>query len=165
MCILSPPRWPAGRRRSIIAIHVTIHIVKLCVGADSVEDLAEWQVGQVKRAKTEKRKYIAPVCGTRMWPKRADDVLAGGSLYWVIKGVISVRQRIVAIDHVTDNHGPRCGLYLDAELVRTAPQPRRAFQGWRYLEPKDAPADLGSAQGGAELPEHLRRQLVELGAW
>jgi hypothetical protein len=144
---------------------MTIHILKLCVGADGVEDLVQWQIGQIKRAKKEKRKIVAPVCGTRMWPKRVEDVLAGGSLYWVIKGVISVRQRIVAIDDVTDDHGERCGLYLDAHLQRTVPQPRRAFQGWRYLEPKDAPADLTAAQGGADLPEHLRRQLVELGAW
>ncbi len=143
---------------------MTIHILKLCVGADSVEDLAEWQIGQLKRAKKAKQR-LNPVCGTRMWPKRLEDVLAGGSLYWVIKGVISVRQRIVAIDDVTDDHGQRCGLYLDAHLQRTIPQPRRAFQGWRYLEPNDAPADLGEAQGGADLPEHLRRQLVELGAW
>ena len=92
-------------------------------------------------------------------------VLAGGSLYWVIKGVILVRQKIVAIDDVTDNHGPRCGLYLDKALVRTAPAPRRAFQGWRYLEPNDAPADLASLGGAENLPEELRRQLVELGAW
>jgi hypothetical protein len=144
---------------------MTIHIVKLCVGADSVEDLAEWQVGQIKRAKKAKAKLVAPHCGTRMWPKRVEDVLAGGSLYWVIKGVISVRQRVLAIDHVTDHHGPRCGLYLDAHLQRTVPQPRRAFQGWRYLEPKDAPADLTAAQGGADLPDHLRQRLVELGAW
>ncbi len=144
---------------------MTIHIVKLCVGADSVEDLAEWQAGQLKRLKKAKAKIVAPVCGTRMWPKRVEDVLAGGSLYWVIKGVVSVRQRIVAIDDVTDDHGQRCGLYLDPELVRTTPQPRRAFQGWRYLEPKDAPADLGALQGGADLPEDLRRKLVELGAW
>ncbi|MGQ0531524.1 MAG: DUF1489 family protein [Caulobacteraceae bacterium] len=143
---------------------MTIHIVKLCVGADSVEDLAEWQIGQLKRAKKAKQR-LNPVCGTRMWPKRAEDVLAGGSLYWVIKGVISVRQRIVAIDDVTDDHGQRCGLYLDTHLQRTVPQPRRAFQGWRYLNPKDAPTDLSEAQGGADLPEHLRRQLVELGAW
>ena len=144
---------------------MTIHIVKLCVGADSIEDLAEWQVAQIKRARKAKAKIVAPVCGTRMWPKRVQDVLAGGSLYWVIKGVISVRQRIIAIDHVIDDHGRRCGLYLDAQLQRTAPQPRRAFQGVRYREPKDAPADLNEAQGGADLPEHLRRQLVELGAW
>ncbi len=143
---------------------MTIHILKLCVGADSVEDLAEWQIGQLKRAKKAKQR-LNPVCGTRMWPKRVEDVLAGGSLYWVIKGVISVRQRIVAIDDVTDDHGQRCGLYLDAHLQRTVPQPRRAFQGWRYLEPNDAPADLGEAQGGADLPEHMRPQVDQLGAW
>lgn len=143
---------------------MTINILKLCVGADSVEDLAAWQIEQIKRAKKAKLDP-RPVCGTRMWPKRVEEVLAGGSLYWVIKGVVSVRQRIVAIDDVTDNHGQRCGLYLDSHLHRTVPQPRRAFQGWRYLDPKDAPADLGEAQGGADLPEHLRRQLVELGAW
>ncbi|MGH6950051.1 MAG: DUF1489 family protein [Vitreimonas sp.] len=143
---------------------MTVNIVKLCVGADSVENLALWQIEQIKRARKAKLPP-RPVCGTRMWPKRVDDVLKGGSLYWVIKGVIGVRQRIVAIDHVTDSHGERCGLYLDAHLQRTVPQPRRAFQGWRYLEPKDAPADLSEAQGGGDLPEHLRRQLVELGAW
>lgn len=143
---------------------MTVHILKLCVGADSVEDLAEWQIEQLKLARRAKQR-LNPVCGTRMWPKRVDDVLAGGSLYWVIKGVVTVRQRIVAIDDVTDNHGQRCGLYLDPELVRTSPQPRRAFQGWRYLDPKDAPADLGDLKGGADLPEELRRQLVELGAW
>jgi hypothetical protein len=150
---------------------MALHIIKLCVGAESVEDLAEWQIGQLKRAQKAKAKSVHahqkrhPVCGTRMWPKRLEEVLAGGSLYWVIKGVISVRQSIVAIDDVIDNHGQRCGLYLDARLQRTSPQPRRAFQGWRYLEAKDAPADLSLAAGGADLPEHLRRQLVELGAW
>ncbi len=137
---------------------MTLHIVKLCVGAESVEDLVEFQIGQIKKRKR-------PVCGTRMWPKRAAEVLAGGSLYWVIKGVIAARQPIVEIAEVTDDHGLRCGLYLDAHIQRTSPQPRRAFQGWRYLDPKDAPADLSQAQGGADLPEHLRRQLVALGAW
>ncbi len=127
-----------------------LHIVKLCVGADSVADLADWQV------------HHPPICGTRMWPKRKDEVLAGGSLYWVIKGVICVRQSIIKIDHVTDNHGPRCGLYLDRELVRTAPQPRRAFQGWRYLDAKDAPADL-DARADGDLPDALRMQLAEIG--
>ena len=106
-----------------------------------------------------------PVCGTRSWPKRAAEVLAGGSLYWVIRGAILCRQRIVEIGPVTDEHGPRCGLYLDPDLIRTHPQPRRAFQGWRYLPTADAPADfqIGSAQG--DLPDELRRKVSELGAW
>src|SRR5215510_9220912 len=124
---------------------MTLHIIKLCVGAESVEDLAEWQIGQLKRARKAKARSIHPqqkahpVCGTRTWPK----------------GVVSVRQKIVAIDDVIDDHGQRCGLYLDTHLQRTTPQPRRAFQGWRYLEVNDAPGDLSAARGGADLPEHL----------
>jgi hypothetical protein len=143
---------------------MTVHIVKLCVGADSVEDLVAWQGEQVKRARKARARPL-PVCGTRSWPKRRDAVLDGGSLYWVIKGVVLVRQRVLAIDDVTDDHGQRCGLYLDPELVKTAPQPRRAFQGWRYLEPRDAPVDLKPMKGGETLPEDLRRRLAELGAW
>ncbi len=136
---------------------MSLHIIKLCVGAETVEDLAQWQAKQMK-------KRGRPVCGTRMWPKRADDVLAGGSLYWVIKGVVIVRQRIVAIAEVRDDHGLRCGLWLDPKLVRVSPQKRRAFQGWRYLEPTDAPPDL-SKRARSSLPEELQRKLVELGAW
>lgn len=143
-----------------------VHVVKLCVGADSIEDLASWQAMQMKAARARRAPRIAPVCGTRAWPKRAQDILAGGSLYWVIKGVILVRQRIVAIDEVTDDHGQRCGFYLDPELVRTAPAPRRAFQGWRYLEPGDAPADLEALRNqGGDLPDALRAELMALGAW
>ncbi len=137
---------------------MSVNIVKLCVGADSVAELAAFQKTQIK-------KRGMPVCGTRMWPKRVDDVLDGGSLYWVIKGVVLVRQKIVKIAEVRDDHGLRCGLWLDKKLVRTVPQPRRAFQGWRYLSATDAPADLDSIGGADALPEELRRQLVELGAW
>jgi hypothetical protein len=144
---------------------MTVHLVKLAVGAETVDDLALWQAGQIKAARARKEKP-RPVCGARAWPKRADALLAGGSLYWVIKGVILVRQTIVEIGPVTDAYGERCGFYLDAALVRTVPQPRRAFQGWRYLEPAEAPADLAAGAAGAgELPDDVRRQLVELGAW
>ena len=139
---------------------MTLHIIKLCVGADTVDDLAVWQTHQVTKLKRR-----APVCGTRMWPKRTEDVLAGGSLYWVIKGVVLVRQRIVEIAEVTDDHGLRCGLWLEPKLIRTAPQPRRAFQGWRYLEPKDAPADIDARKRRGGLPPALEAQLVALGAW
>lgn len=135
---------------------MTVHILKLCVGADSVEELKAWQDWQLSRG------YRAPVCGTRAWPKRREDVLAGGSLYWVIKGLIVVRQAIVDIAEVEDEHGLRCGLYLDRRLVRVQPHPKRAFQGWRYLEAKDAPRDLQASEEG--LPEELRRQLAQLGA-
>jgi hypothetical protein len=143
-----------------------VHIVKLCVGAESIEDLEVWQARQVREAKRRRLPRQTPVCGTRAWPKRAADVLAGGSLYWVIKGAILVRQRIIAIDEVEDDHGLRCGLYLDAELVRTAPAPKRAFQGWRYLEPGDAPRDLDALRDAAGgLPDELRAELMALGAW
>lgn len=141
-----------------------VHIVKLAVGADTLEDLKAWQVWQITEAKKRKLRPL-PVCGTRAWPKRKDEVLAGGSLYWVIKGIILVRQPIVAIDTVVDEHGERCGLFLDPGLVRTHPRPKRAFQGWRYLEAGDAPPDLSDAAGGDDLPEDVRRQLVALGAW
>lgn len=138
---------------------MAVHILKLCVGADSIEDLAQWQAHQISV-------LGRPVCGTKAWPKRREDVLAGGSLYWIIKGQVAVRQRIIEIGPVTDEHGERCGLYLDPELVRVLPTPRRAFQGWRYLESRDAPPDLAQVVGaGAELPEALRRELVSLGAW
>jgi hypothetical protein len=144
---------------------MVLHIVKLAVGADSVADIAEWQKHQMREARRLKRR-VEPVCGTRMWPKRAEEVLHGGSLYWVVKGLILVRQRILAIEEVVDEHGARCGLYLDPGLTLTAPQPRRAFQGWRYLDPKDAPADAGNGAAiGSELPDDLKRRLVTLGAW
>ncbi|MBL8550158.1 MAG: DUF1489 domain-containing protein [Hyphomonadaceae bacterium] len=133
------------------------HIIKLCVGADTIADLEDWQQQQIK-------KRGRPVCGTRMWPKRIEDVVKGGSLYWVIKGVVLVRQRIVEVAEVRDDHGLRCGLWLDPKLVRVSPQPRRAFQGWRYLDPKDAPPDLAK-RGRSSLPEDLQRQLIALGAW
>jgi hypothetical protein len=140
---------------------MTLHILKLCVGADSVEDLAQWQTHQVKKLKRR-----SPVCGTRMWPKKKAEVLAGGSLFWVIKGQILVRQRIVEIAEVKDDHGLRCGLWLDPKLVRTAPQPRRAFQGWRYLDPTEAPDDLAAvAKGKQPVPPELAAQLVAIGAW
>ena len=140
---------------------MALHIIKLCVGAETVDDLAVWQAHQVTKLKRR-----APVCGTRMWPKRADEVLAGGSLYWVIKGVVMVRQRIVEIAEVTDDHGLRCGFWLDPALVRTSPQPRRAFQGWRYLDPGEAPADIdGRRRRAGGLPAELEAKLVAIGAW
>lgn len=100
---------------------------------------------------------------TRMVPKRRDDVLDGGSLYWVIKGFTTVRQRLVDIRPCVDKEGvPRCHLVYDKDLVLVSPRPRRAFQGWRYLDANDAPPDLAKG-GGGELPDKLRRELAELG--
>lgn len=144
---------------------MAINIVKLCVGAVSIEDLANWQ----KRQQFNRTGFgidPRPVCDTRMTPKRAEEVTAGGSLYWVIKGVILVRQRIEDIVTLDDEAGrSRCELVLNPELIKTAPQRRKAFQGWRYLETKDAPVDLSVATGGEALPEDLRAELIELGVW
>ena len=136
-----------------------LHLLKLCVGAESIEDLQRW------------RDRIAPggqpmAHVTRMFPKRREELLEGGSLYWVIKRVIQARQRIVGLDEVSGKDGiRRCAIMLDPELVRTNPSPKRPFQGWRYLKGEDAPGDLPQNSGGDELPEDLRRKLIELGAW
>lgn len=142
-----------------------VHVVKLCVGADSVDDLRHWQEGQIAARLAEGARPL-PHCGTRSFPKRRAEILAGGSLYWVIRGIILVRQRILDIGDVVDDHGPRCGFFLDPVLHATAPMPRRAFQGWRYLPSEDAPCDLDDVAGGAgELPADMRRALLTAGVW
>ncbi|OQP87943.1 hypothetical protein BTR14_00145 [Rhizobium rhizosphaerae] len=141
---------------------MALHLIKLCVGADSIEDLREWVS---ERALSAIAAGLEPHSAhvTRMVPKRMDEILDGGSLYWVIKGQVQARQRIVDITPFTDNEGiGRCRLVLGPEVVETAFQPRRPFQGWRYLVEKDVPQDLAAA-GGAELPAELRRELAELG--
>ena len=143
---------------------MTLHIVKLCVGATSIEDLADWQKGRLKeqKARGEKPRLFH---GTFQTPKRQADLLAGGSLYWVIKGVIQARQRLVGFEDGTKPDGsPCCLILLDRGLVPVRPKPRRAFQGWRYLSDEDAPEDLGAGGGGdlAALPPAMRRALAEL---
>ena len=133
----------------------------MCVGCDSIEDLASWQKEQAARRKKRGEKPEITHT-TRMVPKRRDELVAGGSLYWVIKGTLAVRQRLVNIRPFVDKDGVgRCHLVLDKQLVVVAPRPRRAFQGWRYLSAKDAPPDI--AKAGRALPDKLRRDLAELG--
>ncbi len=106
---------------------MTLNLLKLAVGADSIADLEGFQANR--------RGRLAHV--TRMVPRRAEDLLDGGSLYWVIKGQIAVRQRLEAIEPFTDADGiGRCRLVLDRTVVRVRPRPFRAFQGWRYLAPR-----------------------------
>jgi hypothetical protein len=136
---------------------VTLHLVKLCVGAANPEELRAWRAA---RAAAGHR----PIVHTRQTPKRADDILGGGSLYWVFKGVILIRQRVVAIETIGEGVNRRCEILLADEMVPTAPHPRRAFQGWRYLEPKDAPADFGDVASG-DIPGELAQKLREAGAW
>ena len=96
-----------------------------------------------------------------MWPKRSAELIAGGSLYWVIKGRVLARQRILALEPRRGADGiERCAIRLDPEVVRTLPQPRRPFQGWRYLRPEDAPPDLAALPA---VPLGLMAELAEIG--
>lgn len=140
-----------------------LHLIKLCVGCDSVEDLTEWLDDLVKR---RKKSGESPEYGhvTRMVPKRIPELLAGGSLYWVIKGTVQCRQKLIDIRPFVDKDGiGRCRIMMDTRLIRTEWQPRRPFQGWRYLEDADAPRDLKAGRGGDDLPPALRAELAELG--
>jgi hypothetical protein len=140
-----------------------LHLIKLCVGCDSVRDLEDWIKQKLKALKPgAKREHIHT---TRMVPKRADELIDGGSLYWVIRGQISCREKILDIRPFTDKDGiSRCRVVLDGKLVLVEPRPRSAFQGWRYFEPKDAPRDLArAAPGASKMPEQMRRELRELG--
>ena len=134
-----------------------LHIIKLCVGVDSVDELRAWRAEQ-------KRMGRDPIMHTRQSPKRCDEVLEGGSLYWVIKGVVRCRQAIVAVDTLEDGPKTRCEMRLHEALVLTEPLPRRAFQGWRYLDPAEAPLDLDPGIA-ADLPSDLAAELRALGAW
>jgi hypothetical protein len=140
---------------------MTLHIIKLCVGVDSLEELAAWQ--KQKLAERRKKK-LPPVLQhvTRMTPKRADEVLDGGSLYWVIKGQIAARQKLVALKPVQKNGTPHCALVYEPKLVPVMRRRHRPFQGWRYLDPKDAPSDVKDIKAG-NLPEKLKLELAELG--
>jgi hypothetical protein len=141
---------------------MTIHFIKLCVGCDSIEDLAEWidyKLGEMRKARRKPEQFHV----TRMVPKRGEELLAGGSLYWVIKGNVQVRQRLLGIRPFTDHEGiTRCRLVLEPKLVPTEWHPKRPFQGWRYLEPKDAPPDLKEGRKD-DLPPALRAELAEIG--
>ena len=137
-----------------------INLVKLCVGAESVESLMDWQSTTRVRSDDGHRRHV-----TRVWPKRGEELVDGGSLYWVIKGFIQCRQRILRLDEVTDHQGIlRCGIILDEEIIRTQSAPKRPFQGWRYLKPEDAPGDLAKARKTDDvLPPELNQALSEIG--
>jgi len=141
---------------------MTLHIIKLCVGADSIEDLAQFQARRLSELKKKGNKPVL-VHVTRMTPKRKDDLLEGGSLYWVIKGQIAVRQKLIDLKPVTKNGVAHCGLVYDRKLVPVQRRACRPFQGWRYLDPKDAPDDARGSKGLEHLPEKLQAELVALG--
>jgi hypothetical protein len=143
---------------------MTLHLIKLCVGADSLADLREWMAARMAEAK-RRRAPLRHAHVTRMAPKRTADILDGGSLYWVIKGQIGARQLIVDIEPFVDKDGiRRCRLWLDQAVVAVAARPMRPFQGWRYFATNSAPPDIDEKQPGfADMPEALRRELAGLG--
>lgn len=128
-------------------------MIKLCVGVAKVETLER---------RAAKGQWLT--VNTRMTPKRADEIEDGGSLFWVMKGSVTCRMPILDISTRGEGKAKSCVIKLSPEVIRTAPQARRPFQGWRYLEPKDAPPDLSTMDAG-DLPDGLAKQLQELGAW
>lgn len=150
---------PAG----MTSLAPILHLIKLCVGASSIDDLAEWQAHCLREARAKGRPgELLHV--TRQTPRRAG-VGAGSSLYWVIKGFVTVRQRLLDLRELEGRDGTtRCAFVLAPELIPTELQPRRPFQGWRYLDAGDTPRDLSSAaqQDAASMPAGMRRQLAEM---
>jgi hypothetical protein len=136
---------------------MALHLIKLCVGCDTVEDLTAWHGAN--------RAGQPWVLHTRQTPKRVEELLAGGSVYRVFKGVVLCRQRILAIGTVGEGQARRCHITMDADLVLTAPSPRRPFQGWRYLPAAEAPEDIGLHGQAVNVPQDLALRLRELGAW
>lgn len=130
-----------------------VHLIKLAAGCDGIDMLKAFQAERL-------RAFGTVFHLTRMMPKRGDELCAGGSIYWVIKGQLAARQRIVAVETDQDDEGrSRCRLILDPEVVEVEPRPARPFQGWRYLEDKDAPRDRrpGDSAPPPEMAEELRR--------
>ena len=135
-----------------------LHLIKLCVGAENIADLEEWVKDCLRRSGEQ-------VHTTRMMPKRRVEILAGGSLYWVIRGVLSCRQTILDLRATSDGMGVSyCDIVLEPRVVPVDPRPRGPFQGWRYLAAKDAPPDLDlKTSAGSDLPIELSSQLRAIG--
>ena len=139
---------------------MVVNLVKLSVGTENVEDLAAWHAS--KRAQTVDG---LPRHVTRMWPKREAEIVNGGSIYWVIKGAIQCRQKVLRLDEVIGSDGiRRCAIVLEPTLIRTQSSLKRPFQGWRYLPVADAPRDLPQGRENEEtLPVELNQALAEIG--
>ncbi len=143
---------------------MTLHLVKLCVGADTIEDLADWQATHPPRKSRDG--VDCAYHRTFQSPKRQAELLDGGSIYWVIRGVILVRQKLIGFEEGTKDDGSACCLMLFApRLIPVRPMPRCPFQGWRYLDADDAPADLKSGKKDQvmAMPAEMRKKLADLG--
>ena len=137
-----------------------IHLVKLSVGSETVESLQDWQNTPRAQGSDGLPRHV-----TRMWPKREADLLKGGSLYWVIKGFLQCRQRILRLDEVFGQDGiRRCAFVLEPEIIRTTTVRKRPFQGWRYLTVENAPIDLPKrALEDDPIPPSLAGALADIG--
>ena len=135
-----------------------LHIIKLCVGCDTPAELLDWRQTAFARGEPW-------ILRTRQTPRRVEELLAGGSLYRVYRGVILSRQKILKVDTVGEGPASRCHVTLDEDVVLVTPTPRRAFQGWRYLTSADAPLDLPMVGVGEGLPPEFTRKLLEAGVW
>ena len=139
-----------------------MHLIKLAVG---VEDLAHMKQVQANRRKQRRQKPGSPHwVFTRNTPRRADELLDGGSLYWVVRGVIRCRQELVGFEEDFDKEEARkyCKIKVKRTIVRTAPRACKAFQGWRYLKPEDAPPDIARGDSG-DMPDEMAAELRRLG--
>ncbi|MEM6577758.1 MAG: DUF1489 domain-containing protein [Pseudomonadota bacterium] len=138
----------------------SINLIKLSVGSESVESMIDWQASRAAQGTDGLPRHI-----TRMWPKQEQALLNGGSIYWVVQGLIQCRQKIIRLDEVTGSDGiRRCAIVLNPEVIRTSVAKKRPFQGWRYLKPEDAPADLPRGrQNEDRLPAGLSAALADIG--
>ena len=135
---------------------MTVHLKKLSVGTASIDSLRGLQARRI--ANVGKLVHI-----TRNRPRRAEELLDGGSIYWIIKGVMTARQAIIdLIDSQRADGSPACGIVLSPEIIQVTPTRTRIFQGWRYLEFADAPIDL-SAGEDTNMPTELVAELRALG--
>ncbi len=136
---------------------MTLNLIKLCVGVSEIEEMNSWI--KISKKSSEDCDHV-----TRMFPRRKDEILPGGSLYWVIRGLILCRQPIADLQEVVGSDGiKRCRILFKPQIIEVRPTPRRAFQGWRYLTAEDSPIDLPRGEKGSDLPDKMRRELVELG--
>lgn len=143
---------------------MALNLIKLCVGVETVDDL-EQSIERRKKRLSAVKQPLEIVHTTRMAPKRADEIIGAGSLYWVIKGRVQCRQEIIDLRTYNDSQGiSRCDIVMKPELVLTAHQPKRPFQGWRYFKAEDTPRDLGAGEAEiSDMPEEMRAELAGLG--
>jgi hypothetical protein len=141
---------------------MTVHLIKLSVGPETLSDLVEWQAARLKEMKRNGQKPEL-IHVTRHMPKRAEEVLDGGSIYWVIKGRIVARQKLLELRPVIKNNITYCGLVHDKKMMTVQTRAHRPFQGWRYFDPAGAPKDIAPWSGADELPENLKQELMKLG--